>query len=146
MTSIADYMASLADRLRPGSGSGGPVIALMEMADDLPAMDPALKTDDTLFHGCQSRVWLDLKVDPVAGTVRVAADSDARIMRGLLSIAVNLYDGRSPVEVAATPPDRLRDAGLIELLAPSRANGFHRLLKHIHGYGVTLAAERAELS
>lgn len=146
MSSIEDYMASLADRLRPGSGSGGPVIALMEMAGDLPAMDPALKTDETLFHGCQSRVWLDLRADQDTGTVRVAADSDARIMRGLLSIAVSLYDGRSFDEVAATPPDRLREAGLIELLAPSRANGFHRLLKHIHGYGEALAAERAELS
>lgn len=146
MSSIEDYMARLADRLRPGTGSGGPVIALMEMAAELPAMDSALKTDDALFHGCQSRVWLDLGFDPEAERVRVAADSDARIMRGLLSIAVNLYDGRSPAEVAATPPDRLREAGLIELLAPSRANGFHRLLKHIHGYGTVLAAERAELS
>ncbi|SDU45673.1 SufE family protein [Stappia sp. ES.058] len=146
MRSIEDYMASLADRLGPGCGSGGPVIALMEMAGELPEMDPALKTEDALFHGCQSRVWLTLGFDPDARTVRVIADSDARIMRGLLSIAVNLYDGRSADEVASIPPDRLREAGMIELLAPSRANGFYRLLKHIHGYGAALAAERAELS
>ena len=77
-------------------------------------------------------------------SLKVSNTEDAAAF--LLSIAVSLYDGRSFGEVAATPPDRLREAGLIELLAPSRANGFHRLLKHIHGYGAALAAERAELS
>ncbi|WP_051241817.1 SufE family protein [Stappia stellulata] len=146
MTSIQSYMEGLGGRLGPDAGSGGPVVALLEMASELPEMDPSLKTEENRFHGCQSRVWLDLRVDPDAQLVRVAADSDARIMRGLLSIAVGLYDGRTVEEVAATPPDRLREAGMIELLAPSRANGFYRLLKHIHGFGAGLAAERAGLS
>ena len=146
MSSIQAYMADLGARLGLGAGDGGPVLALIAMADELPPMDPALKTEDTRFHGCQSLVWLDLHLDAETQTIRVSADSDARIMRGLLSIAVGLYHGRSVEEVAATPPDRLREAGLIELLAPSRANGFYRLLKHIHGYGAAQVAERAKLS
>jgi len=142
--SIDAYIARLSDRLAPRADGGGPVVVLLEMAGELPPMEATLKTEETRFHGCQSRVWLDLRHDPDTRIVRVAADSDARIMRGLLAVAVGLYDGRSAGEIAATPPDRLREAGLIDLLSPSRANGFHRLLKHVHGYAAALAGERAE--
>ncbi len=139
MMTIADYLASLTERLRRASGDGGELSAILAMEAELAPMAPEARSKRNRFHGCQSQIWLELTHDTAGNRVCISADSDARIVRGLLAIATGLYDGRSPAEIAATPPSLLRDAGLLEALAPSRANGFHRLLVHIHSFAAELA-------
>jgi len=140
MGSIADYIADLKVRFSAAEGWDARMKLILALSEGLPAMDPARKCEETRFHGCQSQVWLDLGWNRIDGVVEVQADSDARVMRGLLAIAVGLYHGRRPQDIAAHPPDLLIEAGLVEAMAPNRANGVYRLLRHVHAYGAALAA------
>lgn len=115
---------------------------ILALGAGLPAMDAPERCEETRFHGCQSQIWLLLRCDPASGRILIKADSDARIMRGLLAIAVGLYHGRAATEVVAHPPEVLGSLNLTAYLAPSRANGFHRILQHIHRF----AAEAASAS
>lgn len=136
MASITEFIADISARVgaAPGAGSAN-LAAILAMEAELPAMNDADRTDDNRFHGCQSQIWLKITHRAEDGAVLIAADSDARIVRGLLAIAIGMYSGRLPAEIAAHPPLMLREAGLIDALAPSRANGFYRLLQHIHQEG-----------
>jgi len=136
MSSITEFMADISSRVGVASGAGSASLAaILAMEAELPAMSDADKSDDNRFHGCQSQIWLKISRRHDDGAVLIAADSDARIVRGLLAIAIGMYSGRQPEEIAAHPPLMLREAGLIDALAPSRANGFYRLLQHIHREG-----------
>lgn len=139
MGSIPDYLQQLKEKFGHCADWGSNLAAVLAMERELPPMDPAQKTERTRFHGCQSQIWLILSLNSETGTVEIAADSDARIVRGLLAIAYGYYNARTPKDIAANPPSRLREAGLLDALAPSRANGFYRLLVHIHNHGVKLA-------
>ncbi|MEM5583808.1 MULTISPECIES: SufE family protein [unclassified Roseibium] len=144
MDTIPEYLDSLKAKFASGSDWNEGLVALLEMADRLPPFAPELKNEETRFHGCQSQIWLLLSHDPQSGRILFAADSDARIVRGLLAIAQGYYQGRTPEEAAACPPSMLRDAGLLDLLAPSRANGFYRLLQHVHAFACEHADEVKE--
>ncbi|MBS7705409.1 SufE family protein [Chelatococcus asaccharovorans] len=140
MSTIPEYLDALKARFPSGGDWGEKLAAVLAMEAELPMMPMEEKTPDTRFHGCQSQIWLVVGRDPETGRFVMKVDSDARIMRGLLAIAHGYYHDRMPEEIAAHPPILLRDAGLLDALAPSRANGFYRLLLHIHGLGSEMAA------
>ena len=144
MDTIPDYVEALRRRLGDGSDWGAILATVLAMGSELSSMDPVEKVEENRFHSCQSRVWLIMRHDEITGTVRIAADSDARIMRGLLAIATGFYSGRTPAEIAAHPPAILREAGLLKAVAPGRSDGFYRLLMHIHAFGVGLAGSDEE--
>lgn len=136
MTPIESYVADLHTRLPAAADWGEALQAIVSLADDLPPLDSTLKTEETRFHKCQSQIWLVLDDDPKTGVVRIAADSDARIMRGLLALTVGLYGNRTLKEISEHPPSVLLDSEIIQTLAPSRVNGFRHLLGHIYNFAV----------
>lgn len=100
---------------------------LIDLGRDLPAMPEALRTDDRLIRGCQSRVWLaDAARD---GSMHFIVDSDAHIVRGLIAVVLCAVQGRTPAEVAAF--DFAAFFGRIDLLghlSPTRGNGLRALV------------------
>jgi len=138
MTTIPDYLAELGVRFASGGDWGDSLRNLLAMEAELPSMSETLKTEETRFHGCQSQIWLVITLNGSTGKVEISANSDSRIMRGLLAVAHGFYNNRTPDEIAANPPALLRDTGLLDAMAPSRANGFYRLLMHVHQYGASL--------
>lgn len=136
MTPIEHYELRLRERFAASADGGEQLKIVLAMAGELPPFDPTLRTEEARLHGCQSRIWLVLGIDACSARLRVAADSDALLMRGLLTIAVGLYGDRTPREIVAYPPERLLGSGILEALAPSRANGFARILGRIHGFAV----------
>jgi cysteine desulfuration protein SufE len=144
MSAIVDYVRRLDQQLANQAGWSEALNAILAMAADLPPMDPELKTEQTRFHGCQSQIWIVLTFNEETGLIEIIADSDARIMRGLLAVGVGLYGNRAPAEIAGHPPSVLLDTGILSTLAPSRANGFGRLLTRIHRYGVETAERGRE--
>ena len=72
---------------------------LIELGKNLEVFPVELKTDDRLIKGCQSRVWLDTKVD--GGRLFFRADSDAIITKGIISLLIQVYNGRTAAEIAA---------------------------------------------
>ncbi|MCA1299581.1 SufE family protein [Stappia indica] len=135
-------LAELRGALAAEGDWGEAVRALLDLEAGLVALPPERCCDETRFHGCQSQVWLELARDPADGRISVRAMSDARMMRGLLAVATRLYHRRTPAEIVALPPSRLEELGIGGFLAPSRANGFRRILEHIRHFAE--ACERQE--
>lgn len=102
---------------------------LIELGKSLEVFPVELKTDDRLIKGCQSRVWLDTRVQD--GILRFRADSDAIITKGIISLLIRVYDGRSAQEIAADNFDFVEKIGLRENLSPTRANGLNSMIETI---------------
>ena len=94
---------------------------LIELGKSLKDYPETSKTDDKLIKGCQSRVWLDHKIED--GKVVFNADSDAIITKGIISLLIGLYSGRSPQEILSSDFSVVEKIGLKENLSPTRANG-----------------------
>jgi len=94
---------------------------LIELGKSLEAYPESEKTEDKLIKGCQSRVWLDCEMRD--GKLFFRADSDAIITKGIISLLISVYSGRTPAEIAADDFGFIDRIGLRENLSPTRANG-----------------------
>ena len=102
---------------------------LIELGKNLEVFPVELKTDDRLIKGCQSRVWLDVKAE--GGKLFFRADSDAIITKGIISLLIQVYNGRTPAEIAADDFSFVESIGLRENLSPTRANGLNSMIETI---------------
>jgi SufE protein probably involved in Fe-S center assembly len=102
---------------------------LIELGKSLTDYPESEKTEDNLIKGCQSRVWLDYKVED--GKVFLNADSDAIITKGIISLLVGLYSGRTPQEILSSDFSVVEKIGLKENLSPTRANGLVSMIAKI---------------
>ena len=102
---------------------------LIDLGKDLEPFPEELKTEDRLIKGCQSRVWLDTQVS--GGTLTFTADSDAIITKGIISLLVSVYSGRTPEEILSDDFTWLDSIGLRENLSPTRANGLLSMIETI---------------
>lgn len=102
---------------------------LIELGKSLAPYPEEKKTDDRLIKGCQSRVWLDTEF--TGGTLRFSADSDAVITRGIISLLISVYSGRTPAEILSDDFSFLETIGLKENLSPTRANGLLSMIETI---------------
>ena len=102
---------------------------LIELGKSLTGFPEEKKTDDRLIKGCQSRVWLDTQLS--GGTLTFTADSDAIITKGIISLLVSVYSGRTPEEILSDDFTWLDSIGLRENLSPTRANGLLSMIETI---------------
>jgi cysteine desulfuration protein SufE len=102
---------------------------LIELGKNLTPYPDGSKTDDRLIKGCQSRVWLDWKME--GGRLFFTADSDAIITKGIISLLISVYSGRTPEEIAGDDFSFLDRIGLKENLSPTRANGLVSMIRTI---------------
>ncbi len=102
---------------------------LIDLGKNLEAYPEECKTEDKLIKGCQSRVWLDYKVQD--GKIYFKADSDAIITKGIISFLISVYSGRTPEEIASSDFGFIEKIGLKENLSPTRANGLASMIATI---------------
>ena len=103
---------------------------LIELGKDLPGLPEPERTEERRVHGCQSRVWM--KADVADGHLRLAADSDAFIVRGLIALLLALYDGLPLDEVRALDPlPTFQRIGLDGQLSMGRRNGLYSMVARI---------------
>lgn len=102
---------------------------IIDLGKNLAVYPEESKTEDKLIKGCQSRVWLDSKVEN--GKIFFVADSDAVITKGIISLLIDVYSGRSVKEVAEDDFGFVNEIGLIENLSPTRANGLASMIDTI---------------
>lgn len=115
---------------------------VIELGKDMPPLDPAFQADAYKVDGCASQVWLVPDVTGEGGAARIAfeGDSDAMIVRGLISILRALYSGRTAGEIRATDAQaELARLGLDQALSAQRSNGLRAMVARINQI-----AERAE--
>ena len=102
---------------------------LIDLGHKLEPFPEALKTEDRLIKGCQSRVWLDTTVE--GDTLMFRADSDAIITKGIISLLIGVYSGRTAREIAEDDFSFVEQLGLRENLSPTRANGLASMIETI---------------
>ena len=102
---------------------------LIELGKNLDPYPDELKTDEHLIKGCQSRVWLDYQLQD--NRIFFRADSDAIITKGIISLLISVYSGRTPEEIAADDFGFVAEIGLKDNLSPTRANGLVSMIETI---------------
>ena len=102
---------------------------LIELGKSLEAFPEEKKTEDRLIKGCQSRVWLD--AERKDGKIFFTADSDAIITKGIISLLISVYSGRTREEIAGDDFGFVAEIGLKENLSPTRAGGLASMIETI---------------
>lgn len=112
---------------------------IIDMGNSLPAIDESLKTPDRIIEGCQSRVWLDARTDET-GKVHFTADSDAIIVKGIISMLIDVLNDHTPDEILDADLHFINDIGLAENLSPTRSNGLLAMIKQMRAYALAFKA------
>ena len=102
---------------------------IINLGKNLEPFPEEKKTEDRLINGCQSRVWLDCEVKD--GLLYFTADSDAIITKGIISLLISVYSGRTASEIAGDDFAFVNEIGLSENLSPTRANGLSSMIATI---------------
>ncbi len=102
---------------------------IIDLGKSLDSFPESSKTDEKLIKGCQSRVWLDWKTED--GKLYFQADSDAIITRGIISLLIRIYSGRTPEEILSSDFSVVEKIGLKQNLSPTRANGLLSMIDTI---------------
>ena len=103
---------------------------LVDIGRNLPSLDKEMKKDEYKLKGCQSTVYF-LTKENSNGTLKFVADSDAFIVRGLISILIDAFSDKTPKEILNTDINFLNEIGLQNHLSPTRKNGLSSMLEKI---------------
>jgi cysteine desulfuration protein SufE len=112
---------------------------LIDLGGEQEPLPAEYKTDNNLIEGCQSRVWL--QADYVDGKVLFSAESDAMIVKGIVSLLIKVYSGHTPDEILASEPYFVEAIGLKEHLSPTRSNGLLAMIKQMRLYALAFKAK-----
>jgi cysteine desulfuration protein SufE len=104
---------------------------VIDLGKDLPPLPEPLKTEANRVRGCQSQVWLVADLDPATRHISLRADSDAVIVKGLISLVLRLYNDRTPEAITASTPAVFERIGLGRMLTPGRANGLYAMIERV---------------
>lgn len=107
---------------------------IIELGKNVPVIEEGAKKEENLIKGCQSRVWLDCWQDD--GKLFFAADSDAIITKGIISLLIRVYNGQRPKDILESDLSFIDAIGLQENLSPTRANGLVSMIKQIKMYAL----------
>lgn len=105
---------------------------LLQLAGEVPVPDQKLKNDDTRIRNCQTDSWFIMEQKD--GCLYLNVDSDALLIRGVLSIYVYLLDGRTLEEIGSTPIDFMEKSTIREQLSVSRFSVLSELPDKIHAF------------
>ena len=112
---------------------------LIDLGGEQEPLPAEYKTDNNLIEGCQSRVWL--QADYVDGKVLFRAESDAMIVKGIVSLLIKVYSGHTPDEILRCEPYFVEAIGLKEHLSPTRSNGLLAMIKQMRLYALAFKAK-----
>ena len=107
---------------------------LIDLGNSLPPIEEKYKTNENLIEGCQSRVWL--QADYRDGRIWFEAESDAIIVKGIVSLLVRVLSGRTPDEILNADLYLIDRIGLTEHLSPTRSNGLVAMVKQMRMYAL----------
>jgi cysteine desulfuration protein SufE len=107
---------------------------IIDLGKRLPPFDVKYKTDENRVRGCQSSVWL--VADYREGKLFFQADSDAMIVKGLISMLVRVLSGRTPDQIIEAKMDFIREIGMTTHLAQTRSNGLLSMVKQMKHYAL----------
>ena len=115
---------------------------LIDLGEEQEPLPDNEKTEQNLIDGCQSRVWL--VCDENNGILTFRAESDALIVRGIVSLLIRVVSGHTPQEILDADLYFIREIGLTEHLSPTRSNGLLAMIKQMRMYALAFKTKLAE--
>ncbi len=112
---------------------------LIDLGNEQAPLDEQYKTEQNLIEGCQSRVWL--QADYTDGLVHFQAESDALIVKGIISLLIQVVSGHTPDEILDSDLYFIERIGLKEHLSPTRSNGLLAMVKQMRMYALAFKAK-----
>ena len=112
---------------------------IIETGNSLPALDEKYKTPENIIEGCQSRVWVHANYEN--GVITFEADSDALIVKGIISLLIRVLSGQTPDDILNADLYFIDEIGLKEHLSPTRSNGLLAMVKQIKMYALAFKAK-----
>lgn len=109
---------------------------LMELGEQMTEMPEALKTEENIVKGCQSKVWLHATAD--GANVDFLGDSNTAITKGLVSLLLRVYSGQSAEDITKEEIYFPEKIGMNRFIGTQRSNGFSAMIKQIKLYAVAI--------
>lgn len=113
---------------------------IIDLGNALPAIDEKYKTPQYIIEGCQSRVWLNAELNN-EGKIIYTADSDAIIVKGIISLLIKVLSNHTPQEILDAELYFIDKIGLSEHLSPTRSNGLVAMVKQMKVYALAFKAK-----
>ena len=115
---------------------------LIDLGNELPAMPADKKTEQNLIDGCQSKVWIDARMED--DLLVLQGDSDAILVKGIVALLLKVLSGHTPHEILDADLYFIGQTGLQEHLSPTRSNGLLAMIKQIKMYALAYQAKSAQ--
>ena len=115
---------------------------LIDLGNSLPPLEEKYKTESNLIEGCQSRVWL--QADYVDGKILFKGESDAVIVKGIVSLLISILSDHTPQEILDADLYFIEKIGLKEHLSPTRSNGLVAMVKQMRMYAMAFRTKEQQ--
>ena len=114
---------------------------IIDLGKKLPPLDAKYKIDENKVRGCQSTVYL--VADQKEGKVFYKAESDAVIVKGLISMLIRVLSGQRPDDIINAPLNFIREIGMMTHLAQTRSNGLLAMVKQMKNFALAFKLKQA---
>ena len=115
---------------------------LIDLGNEQEPLEEKYKTEQNLIDGCQSRVWLI--ADFADGRICYKAESDALIVKGIVSLLIRVLSDHTPQEILDADLYFIEEIGLKEHLSPTRSNGLLAMVKQMRLYAMAYKVKSEE--
>jgi len=105
---------------------------ILDFGKEAGKLEPQYKTEENIVKGCSSLAWLHKAYEE--GRILLEAEGDSIIAKGMLVMLLSIFNDRTPDEILAFDPNKLKEMGILELLSPVRQQGLEAFLNLIYGY------------
>ena len=109
---------------------------IIELGQNLPALDEKYKTEENKIKGCQSSVWLNAYEKD--GRIYFEADSDSTFVKGEIALLIRVLSDQKPEDIVKTNLEFIDKIGLRQHIAVTRANGLASMIKQMKTYALGL--------
>ncbi len=113
---------------------------LIDLGNEQEPLEEQYKNESNLIEGCQSRVWLQADLTE-EGKVHFQAESDALIVKGIITLLIRVLDNQTPDEILNADLYFIEQIGLREHLSPTRSNGLLAMMKQMRMYALAFKAK-----
>jgi cysteine desulfuration protein SufE len=117
---------------------------IIDLGKKLQPLEEKYKIDENRVRGCQSTVYL--VADYKDGRVYYKAESDAVIVKGLISMLIRVLSGQKPDDIINAPLNFIREIGMMTHLAQTRSNGLLAMLKQMKNYALAFKVKTAAMN
>lgn len=115
---------------------------IIDLGKKLPPLAEEHKKEENKVKGCQSTVWLAARYHD--GKIYFEADSDAVIVKGLISMLIRVLSGQTPEAIIAAPLDFIGKIGMMGHLAQTRSNGLLSMIRQMKNYALAYQLKNAQ--